>query len=262
MVSTRSQTQTDWTNMSLSDWMDITPSEWMDRMRSGWDASYADLMNTSPSDWWARLYNAGMSQPAAFVGTPAERQRPYGAYERDPRHRHHHHHDPCPRCGHDPCECYCCIGDVDLAVYSHVGEQRVIQMVIENERHREAEITLEFSDWTTRSGKAAPVETVLLEPKSFTLASCGEQNVTLVVKIGAATDQTRTTDAEKEKAATEAGALAGTPDRTKLPDVDDCLVATADLRLVGCDHRPLRIAVAILPRDCDPYRVHCGCTCC
>ena len=48
----------------------------------------------------------------------------------------------------------------------------------------------------------------------------------------------------------------------KLGDVDDCLVAVADLRLVGCDHRPLRIAVAILPRDCDPFRVSCGCTCC
>jgi hypothetical protein len=92
----------------------------------------------------------------------------------------------------------------------------------------------------------------LLEPKTFSLPPCGEQNVTLVVKI---------TDTEETGAAAE-GDADDTSQRKQLPDVDDCLVATADLRLVGCDHRPLRIAVAIVSRDCDPYRVHCGCTCC
>jgi hypothetical protein len=51
-------------------------------------------------------------------------------------------------------------------------------------------------------------------------------------------------------------------DGRRIPDVDDCLVAVADLRIQGCETRPLRIAVAILPRDCSRYEVHCGDRCC
>jgi hypothetical protein len=47
-----------------------------------------------------------------------------------------------------------------------------------------------------------------------------------------------------------------------LPDVNDCLVAVGDLRVDGCDIRPVRIAVAILPRDCSAYQIECGCCCC
>jgi hypothetical protein len=91
------------------------------------------------------------------------------------------------------------------------------------------------------------VDTVLLEPKTFTLAACGEQKITLVVKIR--------DDGERGEQPGEGG-------HRPLPDIDECLVATADLRLAGCDHRPIRIAMAILPRHCDPYTVTCGCTCC
>ena len=85
--------------------------------------------------------------------------------------------------GPDPCQCLCCIGDVDFAIYSRVGEQRVLPIVIENERRRETQVTAELSPWTTRGGKVAPVETVGLEPKVFTLPACGVQKVTLVVKV-------------------------------------------------------------------------------
>jgi hypothetical protein len=196
--------------------------------------------------------------------------RPRHEYRREweedyePKKKHHRHE--CGRCGRDECECYCCIGDVDLVIYARAGEQRVIQIVLENERHRDKEVTLELSNWTTRSGKPAPVDTVFLEPKALTIPACGEQNVTLVVKIGGALQ----TGANPQQPG--APNQPGTSDQPvpsdqpgaerRIPDVDECLTATADLRLVGCDHRPLRIAVAILPRDCDPYRVSCGCTCC
>jgi hypothetical protein len=126
---------------------------------------------------------------------------------------------------------------VDVVVYTRVGEQRVVPIAVTNERRRERTISLELSSWTTPGGNAGPVDTVLLEPREFTLAPCGEQHVTLVIKAGAA-------------------------DRENLADVDSCQVITADLRLVGCDHRSVRIAVAILPRFCDPYWISCGCTCC
>lgn len=231
--------------------MDIPPSQWMDRLLPGWDRSYADWMNISPSEWWARLYGSGMGRPAANPWTSGYR-RGEEAYRR----KTHYHEGGCSRCGSYPCECSCCIGDVDLAIYTRLGEQRIVQLVVENERRREKEIALELSEWTTRGGKAAPVATILLEPKAFTLAPCAEQGVTLAVKVQDAAQK------REEEAEEEAGEAAAKQDRRQLPDVDDCLVATADLRLVGCDHRPLRIAVAVLPRDCDPYRVYCGCSCC
>jgi len=30
----------------------------------------------------------------------------------------------------------------------------------------------------------------------------------------------------------------------------------------GCEMRPVRIALALLPRDCADYKVDCGCSCC
>ena len=242
-----SQSGEDWMKMTLSDWMDRTPSVWSGK-------SFGDLMRTTPSDWWAMMAAppsaGGMGTwPWAPPMSGVQPRRHHHGEWRQPGHdderseMRHHHHGCCRRCGHEPCECWCCIGDVDLAVYSRVGEQRVVPIVVENERRRDKQITLELSAWTTRGGKAAPVTTVLLDPMTFTLASCGEQKVTLVVKTNDLT-------------------TGGTGTNTPAADVDDCVVATADLRLVGCDQRPLRIALAILPRDCDPFRVDCGCTCC
>ena len=112
-------------------------------------------------------------------------------------------------------------------------------------RNCETQITLELSNWTSKGGKESPVSTVVLTPTTFTLAPCEEKEIVLVVKVG------------------DLGQPGNdNPDRTRVPDVDDCVVAVADLRLEGCDHRPLRIAIAILPRTCDPYRVECGCSCC
>jgi hypothetical protein len=228
------------------------------------DKSYGDYMKSQPSDWWGRMYApyrpsvGGREAPVRDVEyrRQYEYDHEYGLDYEHRRGRPHRH--SCRRCGRDDCECYCCIGDVDLAVYSRVGEQRVIQIVIENERQRDKEVALELSEWTTRGGKAAPVQTVLLEPKKFTIPACGEQKVTLVIKVGV-----EGTDADKKnKEESQAGTSDKARNQIPLPDVDDCLTATADLRLVGCDNRPLRIAVAILPRDCDPYRVSCGCTCC
>jgi hypothetical protein len=140
---------------------------------------------------------------------------------------------------------------VDLAVYARAGEQRVIPIVVENERRREKQITLDLSNWTSKGGKESPVSTALLTPPTFTLAPCEEKEILLVVKI-----------ADAGQAGGDQQQPGDNPDRSRLPDVDDCVVAVADLRLEGCDHRPLRIAVAILPRTCDPFRVECGCSCC
>ena len=214
------------------EWMNLTLPVWMDRLAPGWRTrSYGDLLRTSPADWFAAIYPQyfGVTAPTARAGT-YPRQHPTGCGCEE-----------CCRqeCEPDACHCRCCIGDVDFVMYARAGEQRVIPIVVENRRRREKAITVELGPWRLHGGGSAPIETVSVEPKTFTLAPCAEREIAINVRI-------------KAKAAGEG----------ETPDVDCCLVGLADMTLVGCDHRPLRIAVAILPRDCDPFRVTCGCTCC
>jgi hypothetical protein len=235
---------------------------------------------------------AAMYPSLGAVGAPGVAQPPYPGHRRrgrewwhdehphherphheHGRHRHHHHdcdcdchtrhhHDcdcdchtqhhrcRCHDCAIEPCECICCVGDVDTVVYTRVGERRVLPVEIENERRREAKVKLELSEWTTRAGNPAPVRAVLEPAEEFALEPCGRHKVTLILEVSASQDDA-------------ANKTAGKRDALELPrDVESCLVAIADLRLVGCEHRPIRLAAAILPRYCDPFRIGCGCGCC
>ena len=127
-----------------------------------------------------------------------------------------------------------------MIVYARLGERRVVPIVLENSRRREKTIHLEMSEFKTRGGDQLGVKSVLTEPVDFPLPACSEHQSVLVVELGGA------------GFANEAG-------RT---DVDECKVLYSDLRVEGCDIRPLRLALAVLPRDCDPFEVDCGCTCC
>ncbi len=232
------------------DWMNTRIPDLMDRYVPGWrDRSYGDLLRVSPSEWWGMIY------PQSAASTPTLGRAPWSVPGRDrsPHPRGCRCRDcverRCERCGADRCECTCCIGDVDLVVYTRVGEQRVIPIVVENERRREKSITVELSPWRTRGGGASLVDTVSVEPKAFTLAPCAEREVVVVARVSA----------PQSAAANQAVNAEG---QREPRDVDECLVVTADLSLVGCDHRPIRIAIAILPRDCDGFRIPCGCGCC
>lgn len=148
----------------------------------------------------------------------------------------------CPVCRTDPCACRCCVTDADLVVEARVGERRVIPIVVENRWRRERDIELELSSWTKTSDDIQVSGEVLGEA-AFKLAPCGEAQVVLVVTIG--------------------GEGAGPNDeRRQLPDTDRCVVSYADLRIKGCDLRSIRIAVAVLPRNCEAYTVDCACGCC
>jgi len=233
--------------MSISDLMAATPASLMDTAMPGWSQrSYGDYLTATPADWLTMMY------PSLGATTQTGRTHP-GTHHSHAHHRHHHpdcgchethghphHHHGCgcDQCDPDPCECHCCLGDADIAVYTRVGEERVVPIVIENERRRGSEVKLELSEWTTRGGNTSSVSTVRLGPEEFTLEPCGHKDITLVLRVGALREE-------------EPNA-----------DVENCLVATADLRLVGCEHRPVRIAAAILPRHCDPSRIGCGCSCC
>jgi hypothetical protein len=196
--------------------------------------------------------------------------------------------DSCNDCGcHDDCHCQCCIGsDIDLVVYSRLGERRLVPLTLVNERRREREIVLELSGFTTKGGSAVPVTGTILGASSFTLAPCQKQAVTLVIESGAnqgttynttgtAQAETSTTadtadTANNADTATNAdtsdtglAATNVTPTRFITPDVDDCVVAVADLSVKGCEIKcPIRIGVVLLPLDCDAYDITCGCSCC
>jgi hypothetical protein len=253
----------DWMDMTAADWLDLAPSEWLDRSMPGWrESTYGEVLHRTPREWMTTAYQPLYGGPVALPRTrPGPGRRPHPHYR--PHHRHHHdcncgcherhdkHHEHgCRPCREDSCECYCCVGDVDLVVYTRVGERRIVPISIENERRREREVTLELSDWATRGGRTGAVTTLELEPKEFTLPACGEQKVQLAIEAHGESDAADQVGADRDVANRE------------LHDVDECLVVKADLRLVGCDHRAIRIAAAILPRDCEPFRVNCGCGCC
>jgi hypothetical protein len=152
------------------------------------------------------------------------------------------HSGGCHTCRTDDCHCRCCIGDdLDIVVYARVGERRILPITITNERRRERAVTLEMGAFTSKGGGAVPVTGSILGEAAFTLAPCEERTVIVeVVSTEAVGDQDQ-----------------------RQTDVDDCLVAVADLRVEGCDIRcPIGIGVALVPRDCDTFDLSCGCGCC
>lgn len=146
----------------------------------------------------------------------------------------------CPRCEQSDCSCQCCVADSDLLVQARAGERRIIPITIENQWRREREVTLELSGWTEVAG--VTVTGRMVTTGSVTIPPCGEERTSIIVEI--------------------IGANSTNDERKDIGDVKDCQVSYADLRVTGCDVRPIRIAVAILPRDCDDYVVDCRCGCC
>jgi hypothetical protein len=139
-----------------------------------------------------------------------------------------HDESSCEReCAPDSCQCRCCISDADLIVHARLGELRVVPIRLENHRRRVRSITLELGEFRTSGGRDAPIQATISGDRTFELGACED-----------------------------------TTERHDLLDVDECLVAYADLRVVGCNIRAIRIAVALLPRDCDPFVAECGCGCC
>jgi hypothetical protein len=165
----------------------------------------------------------------------------------------HHRDCGCERrsCGGDDCHCRCCVVNADLVVYTRAGEHRIVPLVIDNNRRRERRIRLELSDFASKGGSRTPVTGRLLSPEEFTLGPCQEREVVIEIDIAQVAAKESNESADHKEEADE-----------RLRDVDDCEVAYADLRIVGCENRPVRIAVATLPRDCHAYRVDCSCGCC
>jgi hypothetical protein len=148
-----------------------------------------------------------------------------------------------PGCrGECDCHCDCCICDSDVVVHARCGESRRIPITFENDTRRDREVTLELSKFTTAGGRDLQWPATLSETK-FTLRPCGEH--TVIVSVDVRCDQV-----PGDVANQQAGA------------VDRCEVGYGSLRADGCTVRPVMMAVAVLPNDCDAYRCPCGGCCC
>ena len=100
----------------------------------------------------------------------------------------------------------------------------------------------------------------VLEEEKLVLAPCGDRVVRLLVSTRAAGDDDSSGTATPDDVARESmDAVVRTRGRTK--DVDSCLSAYADVRFEGCA-RPQRVAVVVLPAECDAVDVGCDCGCC
>ncbi len=142
------------------------------------------------------------------------------------------------------CECSCCVVDADLVVYTRVGETRVVPIEIHNPRRRERELEIELTPFTTNSGKTNGIEGVLTGGGKVKIGPCETIHVTIVTRVVP----------DKKADANDS--------RDRLTDVDACVVAYADLRILGCDMRSQRIAVAVLPRSCGGHEIECRPGCC
>ncbi|WGM40655.1 hypothetical protein [Caulobacter sp. NIBR1757] len=160
------------------------------------------------------------------------------------------HRDPdrCGHCGPDPCGCRCCVSDADMVVEVRPGERRILSLIIENPRRRARDIQLDLSSWT-RVHPGLEISGDVLSDREFKLEPCGAAHVSLAVEV------------RQLHSDVAAGPAQHQPIEREM-ELDRCLVSYADLRIQGCDIRSVRLALAILPRDCGAHRVNCSCGCC
>lgn len=149
-------------------------------------------------------------------------------------------------CDHDRCACRCCICDADLVVYARPGERRLVPIAIDNVRQRDRQIRLELSTFSGQQG-ASQVSASILGEQEFTLRACDEHITILAIEGGSVGQEPGESATQERPIETGRG---------------ECEVVYGDLRIEGCDIRPVRIAVALLPFGCDAHEVRCDCCCC
>ena len=189
-------------------------------------------------------------------------------------------------CG-DPCRC--CVPAADVIVHARVGEVRVVPFHLRNPWRRERPVSLEVGPWHGCDGDGLSVRAVL-EEESIVLAPCEDRVVRLLVAVrptriddGTSVDGTSVdgnpdgTEPKGAATATDAAAAASRDEALKahaagdavrgdgqgrdIGDVEGCATAYADVRFEGCA-RPQRVALVVLPAECDAVDVGCDCGCC
>ncbi len=176
------------------------------------------------------------------------------------------------------CHCECCVCDADVVLYARCGELRRIPLTFENDTRRDTPVTLTLEKFVTSGGRDLGWTAALSELK-FTVHPCDEHTVSLAVRIQCKSDALTPAPNPNNPAppagggpgAPNPGNVAGTPTRSvnlvggrddAFGSVDTCEVGYATIRAEGCLTRPIVVAIAVLPDDCDASRHGCGCGCC
>ncbi len=236
--------------------------DFMDNTQAGLSQMVADSASAMQRMW----------TPAAGGGTTTSGRRQH----------HRSAYDDCG-CGDThgcDCHCECCVCDADVVLYARCGELRRIPLTFENDTRRDTPVTLTLEKFVTSGGRDLGWTAVLSEIK-FTLHPCDEHTVSLAVRIQCKRDtptQTPTPNPNNPSSPTggdpaepNPGNIAGTPTRSvnlvggredAFGSVDKCEVGYATIRAEGCQTRPIVVAIAVLPDDCDASRHGCGCGCC
>jgi hypothetical protein len=116
-----------------------------------------------------------------------------------------------------------------------------VPLTLHNPRRRSLTATLQLGEWTSCSDSAPKIESRLLPAGEVVLEACETRQVTLLLEVGGKVS----TDNQQDTAG----------------DVRCCTVQVCEIRLDGCG-TTVRVAVAVLPADCDALEVVCcGCGC-
>jgi hypothetical protein len=251
--------------------------DFMDNTQAGWSQMVADGAATMQ-----RMFTPG----ARGGGTATAGRSHQGRHD----HGRHDHgdgdcgcNDDCGCGGHGGCQCHCecCVCDADVLVHARCGEVRRIPLTFENDTRRDKPVTLTLERFVTAGGRELGWAGQLSET-SFTLHPCDEHTVSLLVRIVCRTDAA-TPAPNPNSPAPPAGSTPGANpgNLTAVPmdagvrvagtaaarddvfgTVDRCEVGYATIRAEGCLTRPIVVAIAVLPDDCDASRHGCGCGCC
>jgi hypothetical protein len=159
-------------------------------------------------------------------------------------------------CGCDDCHCECCVCDADVLVHARCGESRRIPVTFENDTRRERAVKLRLEPFKTAGGRDLKW-VAQLSPAEFTLRPCDDRTVTVAVQV-----RCEVFGGGENPPGEGNQPTPGATNPPRLGSVDRCEVAYASLHADGCLIRPVVLAVAVLPDDCDAYRRPCGCGCC
>ncbi len=246
---------------------------YLDSFRLGYERALEDLQNQLAGVTQSYM-PTGYAVPTGPYHTPTGRQ---GKYHRGHHHHHDHdcgchdHHDHECGCGHHhDCRCECCIVDADYVVYARCFERRVVPIEIENDTRKIREdVTLDVSEVRSSGGRVLPWQVSVTPQSPLSLEPCSTTDIDLLVEIECS-DAAQDADPQTPKKAAGQKAPARTKDaevasisreRERI-DVDDCEVGYVTIRVGGCLVRPIVVAIAVLPRDCDAYHASCSCSCC
>jgi hypothetical protein len=152
-----------------------------------------------------------------------------------------------------------------VVIHARCGELRKIPLTFDNDTRRDKPVTLELGKFLSSGGRDLGWLAKLSET-SFTLHPCDEHTVLLEVGIVCGTGNTTPPGTNQPPSTNQPPATGDVTNRIDVlrgvGTVDRCEVGYATIRAEGCLTRPIVVAVAVLPDNCDSYHHPCGCECC